>query len=378
MHTKTRLRVYNGRVYRPDQPYNDLPSIPVDRLETPATLKLAIAASRSLAALQAAGPLIPNQVVLLRAILLQEARASSEIENVVTTNDALYRAFDFEPESSDAQTREVLRYGDALWQGYHDLKENKPIRPSLIVQLVQTLKGAEIDIRSMPGCQIINDRTQEVVYTPPVGKELILKKLDDLCRFMVQDRTVDPLIAMAAAHRQFEAIHPFPDGNGRTGRVLNILALIQSELLNVPILYLSWYIVRNKSEYYRLLRAVTEHNDWESWVLFMLKAVETTAQMTLQMLQRVHGEICRAADTARLGMQKGYSRELIDVVFSQPYTRIRHIEDMGVAKRNTASVYLRELERLGILRSFKYGRERLFLNPNLLSALTLEPVIDTP
>lgn len=376
MHAIYGVRVYNERVYSPDQPYNDLPPIPVGRLETPLTLKLAIAASRSLAALQAAGPLIPNQVVLLRAILLQEARASSEIENVVTTNDALYRAFDFEPEASDAQTREVLRYGDALWQGYHGLKNGRPIRPSLMVQLVQILKGAEIDVRATPGCQIIDDRAEEVVYTPPVGKELILRKLDDLCRFMAQDRSVDPLIAMAAAHRQFEAIHPFPDGNGRTGRVLNILSLIQSELLHVPILYLSWYIVRNKSEYYSLLRAVTEQDDWESWILFMLRAVETTAQMTLQMLQRVHSEICRAAESARAGMQKGYSHELIDVVFSQPYTRIRHVEDVGVAKRNTASVYLRELERLGILKSFKYGRERLFLNSHLLNALTLEPAVD--
>lgn len=365
-------------MYRRDQPYNDLPPIPVERLETPRTLKLAIAASRSLATLQAAGPLIPNQVVLLRAILLQEARSSSEIENVVTTNDALYRAFDFEPESTDAQTREVLRYGDSLWEGYRDLKDGNPIRPTLMVRLAQILKGAEIGIRETPGCQIINDRTGEVIYTPPVGKDRILRMLEDLCCFLAESRGVDPLIAMAAAHRQFEAIHPFPDGNGRTGRVLNILSLIQSQLLSVPVLYLSWHIVRNKADYYRLLRQVTEQGDWEPWIMFMLKAVESTAQMTLEMLKRVHSEIERAADAARQGMGRRYSRELLDVVFSQPYTRIRHIEERGIAKRNTASIYLGELEQLGILKSIKHGRERLFLNPHLLNALTLEPAIDTP
>lgn len=363
-------------MYRPDQPHNDLPPIPVEKLETQATLKQAIAASRNLTALQAAGPLVPNQVVLLRAILLQEARASSEIENVVTTSDALYRALDFDPEYSDPQTREVLRYGEALWHGYHDLKSGHPIRPSLVVELAKILKGADIEIRALPGCQIVNDRTQEVICTPPVGRERILSMLDDLCRFLAEDRSVDPLIAMAAAHRQFEAIHPFPDGNGRTGRVLNILALIQQRLLNVPVLYLSWYILREKPEYYRLLRRVTEEDDWESWILFMLKAVESTAHMTLEMLHRVYNEVERAVDVARRGMQRRFKHELIETVFARPYTRICHLENVGIAKRNTASAYLRELERLGILKSIKYGRERLFLNLRLLNALSLEPSVD--
>ncbi len=357
-------------MYRPDQPYNDLPPIPVDRLETPATLKKAIQASRRLAALQAAGPLIPNQTVLLRAILLQEARASSEIENVVTTNDALYRAFDFEPVSSDLQTREVLRYGEALWDGYDDIRIGKPIRPSLMIKLVRTLKGADIDVRATPGCQIVHDKTKEVIYTPPTGKERILGMLDDLSRFLLEENSIDPLIMMAAAHRQFEAIHPFPDGNGRTGRVLNILTLLQSGLINVPILYLSWFIVRNKPDYYRLLRAVTENDAWEDWIVYMLEAIEVTAQKTLLMLERVHSAIEAAAVVARADMSKGYSRELIDVVFSQPFTRISHVEQAGIANRNTASTYLRELERLSILRGMKVGRERLFLNVTLMDVLS--------
>lgn len=369
---KSPFRVHNVSVYSPRVPYNDLPPIPKDRLETPKTLKAAISASRSLARLDAAGPLIPSQTVLLRAILLQEARASSEIENVVTTNDALYRAFDQDPDASDPHTREVLRYGEALWHGYSDIQKGQPIRPSLIINLAQILKGTSIDIRSGHGCQIVNDRTREVVYTPPVGRDQILEMLDSLCRFLQEERGVDPLIAMAAAHRQFEAIHPFPDGNGRTGRVLNILSLVQSDLLQLPILYLSWHIVRTKSEYYRLLRNVTEKDEWEPWITYMLESVETTTKMTLDMLLRVRQTIESAADLAKAEMKRGYSRELIELIHSQPYTRIQAIQEAGIANRNTGSTYLKELVRIGLLESIPMGRSKLFYNHNLVQALTLE------
>lgn len=362
----------NISVYSPREPYNDLPPIPKDRLETPKTLKAAISASRSLARLDAAGPLIPSQTVLLRAILLQEARASSEIENVVTTNDALYRAFDQDPDASDPHTREVLRYGEALWHGHSDIQRGQPIRPSLIINLAQILKGTAIDIRAGHGCQIVNDRTREVVYTPPVGRDQILRMLDSLCRFLQEKRGVEPLIAMAAAHRQFEAIHPFPDGNGRTGRVLNILSLVQSDLLQLPILYLSWHIVRTKSEYYRLLRNVTEKGEWEPWITYMLESVETTTKMTLEMLLRVRQTIDSAADLAKAQMKRGYSRELIELIHSQPYTRIHALQEAGIANRNTASTYLKELVRIGLLESISIGRSKLFYNHNLVQALTLE------
>lgn len=363
--------------YDPTIPNNDMAPIPVAKLETPATLKKAISASRSLASLQAAGPLIPNQIVLLRAILLQEARASSEIENVVTTNDAMYRALEYNRDHSDPATREVLRYGDALWQGYRDHESNQPIRPSLMIRLVQILKGAEVNVRIGEGCQIVNDRTREVIYTPPVGKDRILSLLDDLCRFMLEDQDIDPLIKMAAAHRQFEAIHPFPDGNGRTGRVLNLLFLVQSELLSVPILYLSGYIVRHKSRYYTLLREVTESENWEEWICFILEAVDETAQQTLEMLHKVHEAFKECAEIARNKMKKGYSKELIEIVFSQPYTRIAQVERAGIAKRNTASIYLRDLEQIGILKAIKVGKEKLYLNENLLRALSLSTPSDT-
>lgn len=367
-------------MFSPNVAHNALPPIPgADVLETPRTLKRAISANRVLAELRAGGDLVPNQVVLLRAVLLQEAKASSEIESVVTTNDALYRAFDQDPEAADPHTREVLRYGEALWTGYDDIRAGQPLRPTLLIRLAQTIKAAQIGVRELDGCQVINDRTQEVIYTPPVGKETILKLLDNLCEYLNDDSDgTDPLIKMAAAHYQFEAIHPFPDGNGRTGRVLNILYLISSGLLNLPVLYLSWFIVRNKPRYYELLRGVTERGEWEPWILYMLEAVEVTARMTRKMLAEVRSVLSDAAQEARENMRKGYSKELIELVFSQPYTRISHLEAAGIAKRNTASLYLRELERLKILIGFKYGRERLYYNASLMRALTIHTTVVQP
>jgi len=359
--------------FSPTLPYNGLPPIPGPGiLETPQTLKKAISANKVLAELRAGGELVPNQVVLLRAILLQEAKASSEIESVVTTNDALYRAFEQHPESADPYTREVLRYGEALWSGFNDIRARRPIRPSLLIQLAQTIKAAEIGVRETDGCQVINDKTREVIYTPPAGKETILKMLDDLCAYLSDDDDkTDPLIKMAAAHYQFEAIHPFPDGNGRTGRVLNILYLVSSRLLTLPVLYLSWFVVRNKPQYYELLRGVTERHDWEPWILYMLDAVEVTAAMTRRMLLEVRESMSAASLEARSQMKAGYSRELIELVFSQPWTRISKLAEAGIAKRNAASQYLRELERIGILQGFKVGRERLYYNPSLVAAMTI-------
>jgi Fic family protein len=362
-------------IFDPRVPNNDLPPIPsASVLETPRTLKRAIDANRELASLRASGDLIPSQFTLLRAILLQEARASSEIENIVTTNDELYRALGENPDSTDPQTREVLRYGDALWHGYEDFMSGRPLRPSLLVELAQIIKAAEIGVRNTPGCQIVNDRTGEVVYTPPEGKERVLSLLNGLCAVLNDDRdSTDPLIKMAAAHYQFEAIHPFPDGNGRTGRVLNILYLLHAGRLDLPLLYLSGFVVRNKPRYYQLLRAVTAEASskaWEEWILFMLDAVQSTAAQTLGLLRTVKHVMESAAQQARQQMARGYSKELIELIFSQPYTRISLLEQRGIAKRNTASVYLRELERIGLLRSVKVGREILFLNHRLMEALT--------
>lgn len=359
-----------GMMFHPSTPYNELPPIPgPEVLESTRTLKAAIAAHRELAELKAAGHSIPDQTVLLRSMLLQEARASSEIENIVTTNDQLYRALAGSAESSDPHTREVIRYGDALWKGYADYKKGYPIRPTLLTELVQIIKGADISIRSDDGCRIVNDRSGQVVYTPPIGAERIGKMLHELCRYINEERQVDPLIKMAAAHYQFEAIHPYPDGNGRVGRVLNVLVLLHAKLLEAPVLYLSWSIVRKKSQYYSLLRNVTESGDWESWIEFMMVAVLETATITLDRLRWVHEEISVSASIARQELGRAFNRDLLDAVFAQPYTRISRVAEKCGLHRNTVAQQLRRLESIGILASVRTGRDLLYLNRRLMAAM---------
>ncbi len=243
--------------YSRDQPYNDLPGLPPAAvIETVRTLKRAISASRALAELKGAGELIPNQALPLRAIVLQEARLSSEIENIVTTNDDLYRALGDDDSNYEPRIKEVLRYEDALWHGYSQLS-TRPLSPSLFVELVSKIKLYDAGVRTMPGTKIANPQG-ETVYTPPVGKDQILAMLDDLCNFIHRSDGIDPLIKLAVIHYQFEAIHPFSDGNGRTGRIINVLYLVQMGLIKLPVLYLSGYIIANKPAYYRGLRRVTE------------------------------------------------------------------------------------------------------------------------
>lgn len=360
-------------MFDPEKPHNSLPPIPErTRLETPAVLRQALDASRVLAELKASGGLIPNQVVLLKAMLLQEARASSQIENVVTTNDKLYRALGETRESDDIHTREVRRYGEAVFDGYEKIKQGRPITPSFICDIVEVVKNTNVGVRTGEDCRIVNDVTGKVVYTPPSGKGRILALLSQLCEYLYASDGTDPLVKMAAAHYQFEAIHPFPDGNGRTGRVLNILYLVDAGLLGLPVLFLSHHILRTKPDYYSRLLAVTTEGKWEEWILYLLEAVEITAALTLTRLRNVRDELEGAAARARVEMDFGYSRELIEIVFSQPFTRIAHIVDRKVATRNSAAKYLNELERIGILRSIKVGRAKLYFNQALYDALILE------
>lgn len=360
-------------MFRPETPYNELPEIPNRRtLHTRAVLSATIRASRVLAELKASGGLIPNQALLLRSMLLQEASASSQIENVVTTNDKLYRALSESREPTDTHTREVLRYGEAAFQGFEQIKMGRPISPSLITNIVEVIKNPGFGVRTGDDCRIQNEGTRETIYTPPVGKERILAMLDKLCNYINEEQETDPLIKMAAAHYQFEAIHPFPDGNGRTGRVLNILVLISHELLSLPVLFLSHRILRSKAEYYDRLLGVTVQGDWESWLLYMLEAVESTAHLTLTMLKSVKGELEKAVSFAQEEMKAGYSRELLETVFAQPFTRVAHLVGNRIAARNTSARYLKELERIGILKSFVAGRDRLYFNSALYGALMLD------
>ena len=357
--------------FRRDAPYNALPPLPPKaKIETIRTLKKAIGATRALAELRGVGDQLPNQAVLLRSILLQEARLSSEIENIVTTNDRLYRALSDEAKETDARTKEVLRYEHALWAGYQHLKSGGLLNTRHFVELVQTIKQIEYGIRNLPGTRIVNPRTAEAVYTPPEGERVIRDLLDNLSAYIYAEDTTDPLIKLAVLHYQFEAIHPFSDGNGRTGRILNILYLVEKGLLDIPVLYLSRYIIENKSAYYMGLRRVTEEGAWEDWIVYMLEAIEATAVSARARIVNIRKAFLETIETARDGMSAGYSYELMELIFRQPYTRIGELVDSGVARRVTASKHLKELERLGVMQSVRSGREVVYLNLPLLQALT--------
>jgi Fic family protein len=351
-----------------ERPHNDLPRLPpAADLETKAVLKQAIAANRVLANLRGLAAQIPNQGVLIQSIVLQEARLSSEIENIVTTNDELYRADANTGGPTDPHTKEVLRYREALNHGFRALSA-RPLTTNLFIEIVRIIKDADVGVRRVPGTALKN-AGGEVIYTPPVGEAVIRDLLADLERFIYATDDLDPLVKMAVIHYQFEAIHPFEDGNGRTGRILNLLYLVEQRLLDIPVLFLSRYIISHKAEYYEGLRGVTERDDWERWVMFMLKAVEHTAQQTfdqvtriLALMEEVRGKVQREAPAV-------YSKDLIEVIFRHPYTRIQFLVDAQIAKRQTASAYLQRLVELGVLRPSRHGRELYFINDALFAAL---------
>lgn len=355
--------------FDPSKPYNDLPPLPPQvEIETHAVLKACIEARAALAELKQAGELIPNQAVLINSIPLLEAQASSEIENIVTTTDRLFQYADDRGGNADLATKEALRYRTALKEGFESLSKH-PLTTRTAVQVCQTIKGTDIDIRRTPGTTLINDATGERIYTPPEGEAIIRDKLADWERFLHEATDFDPLVRMAVGHYQFEAIHPFIDGNGRTGRVLNLLYLVDQGLLDIPVLYLSRAIIENKADYYRLLLAVTREGQWEDWILYMLHAVAETAHWTTGRIRAIRDLIQSTAEHMRSAAPQIYSRELVELIFEQPYCRIGNLVDAGLAHRQTASTHLKKLCDIGILLERKTGREKLFINPKLLKAL---------
>ncbi|MDH0493772.1 Fic family protein [Comamonas aquatica] len=350
------------------QPYNDLPLLPpVAEMESKAVLKQAIAANRTLANLRGLAAQIPNQGVLINSIVLQEARLSSEIENIVTTNDELYRA-DADPEGkTDPHTKEVLRYRQALNFGFRELA-TRPLTTNLFIDIVRIIKEVELGVRRVPGTSLKNT-LGEVIYTPPEGEAVIRDKLSNLEKFIHAEDDIDPLVKMAVIHYQFEAIHPFEDGNGRTGRILNLLYLVEQELLDIPVLFLSRYIIANRAEYYEGLRGVTERQDWETWILYMLRAVESTAQQTFDQVTRIRALMEQVREQVHKQAPSIYSKDLVEVIFKQPYTKIQFLVDAGIAKRQTASTYLQTLSNLGFLRPSKQGREMYYINDALFAEL---------
>jgi len=355
-------------MYNPKEPYNDLPLLPPKiELETKKVLKQAIAATRVLAELKGRANEIPNQSMLVNAITLQEAKDSSEIENIVTTQDNLYQAFSANIQTTDAQTKEVLRYRQALWEGYSNL-DKRPLSTNTFVSIVQTIKENNAGIRKTTGTRITSNN--QTIYTPPEGEIVIRDLLKNLEDFIHSENGIDDLVRLAVMHYQFEAIHPFPDGNGRTGRVLNILYMVEKGLLDAPILYLSKYIIENKNQYYIKLRAVTEKQDWEGWILFMLKGVEETAIYTLKKINAINNLMHETIALAKEKLpSRVYSKELIELLFEQPYCKVKFLVDKDIAKRQTAAEYLQELEKIGILRSQKVGVENLYLNKQLFEIM---------
>ncbi len=359
--------------FNPEIPNNALPDLPppIELIESTEILKICINARVALAELKQAAELIPNAAVLVNTLPLLEARASSEIENIVTTTDKLFEYADIAEDKADAATKEALRYRTALFEGTKMVRRGM-LTTDMAIHICSTIKGIDLDIRAESGTRLKNRMTGEVIYTPPEGQKLLIQKLDNWADFMHNHTEIDPLVRLAVQHYQFEAIHPFSDGNGRTGRILNILFLVEHGLLDSPILYLSRFIIRNKAAYYRLLHNVTQEGEWTQWVKFILEGVEETCTWTTDKIKAIRELMEHTAEFVQYKMPKTYTWELVELLFKQPYCRIGNLVDADIAKRQTASVYLNQLCDAGILKEIKSGRENIFVHPKYIELLTGE------
>lgn len=356
----------------PEAPYNQLPLLPPRTdYETKLILKAAIRARSALAAMDEATKRMPNPMVLVNSLSLLEAQASSEIENIVTTTDELFRFAQEASDAASADTKETLRYRAALFSGMAAITD-RPISINTAIDVCTNIHRREMGVRRLPGTYIGSEKTRRAIYTPPVGESVILEKLGNWVEFVHTDADIDPLVVMAISHYQFEAIHPFADGNGRTGRILNVLQLVEAELLREPILYLSRYIIQNKDEYYRLLLAVTATESWEEWILFVLRGIEETAARTLLKIDRIQELQKEMRAEIKQLTTAGSNSDLIDVLFEHPYARISNvIESCGVS-RPTATTWLNALTDAGSLVDLKVGRERLFINQRFMRILSTD------
>ena len=351
-------------------PYNDLPLLPPQaEIESTIILKETIAASRALAELRGAITNLPNPVLFIDTIQLQEAQASSAIENIVTTQDELFRSSVAEKKVLNPVIKEVLHYKDALWHGLEEMKKRPILTTNLFIKLVQIIKENSAGIRNVPGTQLKNPVTGKVVYTPPEGESVIREKLKNLEDFIHAEDGIDPLVKMAVIHYQFEAIHPFFDGNGRTGRIILLLYLKWSGLLDLPALFLSKYIMENRNIYYQRLRAVTERKDWQNWILFMLEMIEQTSRKDRDRIAQIEQLMDKMGAELQMHLPKVYSKDLIEVLFRLPYTKRQFLKNAGLGNLKTVGNYLKELEQSGFLKSEQVGKEKLYLNHKLLEIL---------
>lgn len=346
---------------------------PTVKLETEPVLKALSNASRALAELKGYADTIPNKDILINAITINEAKDSSEIENIVTTHDELYRALSSDTKGNLA-AKEVVSYRRALWQGYEKVKASGMLTTNMIVEIQSYIEHNRAGIRKLPGTILQNQATGDTIYTPPSGEADILKLMSNLERYINESvNSVDPLIKLAVIHYQFESIHPFYDGNGRTGRIVNVLYLVLTQLLDSPIVYLSRYIIRRKEEYYRLLQRVRITGSWEEWIVYMLVGVEQTAKETLRLVKRINALMKQMTEELKTTLPKLYSKELLDLLFFEFYTKTPYIMEGLSVSRITASGYLKSLEDAGFLVSEKIGKERIYKNKRLYDLVANTP-----
>jgi len=336
-------------------------------LETKPILKRLASAHRYLAELKGKAATIPNENILINTLALQEAKDSSAIENIITTHDELYKALLFENLFSNASAKEVSRYADALKHGFFLVRKQKIITQNHILTIQRILEQNDAGYRKLPGTALINEVTGETIYTPPQDYDTIARLMDNLVNFINDDKLseVDALIKMALLHFQFETIHPFYDGNGRTGRILNILYLVQQELLDLPILYLSRFIIQRKGDYYRLLQEIRDKENWEEWILYMLEGVEQTAKQTIHVIEEIRVLMQDYKHRIRTEHKKIYSQDLLNNLFKHPYTKIEFVMDELDVTRITATRYLNLLVDSGFLKKQKIGVSNFYINEPL-------------
>lgn len=351
----------------PQLKLNKLP-VSIDKVETISTLKASAQAMRALGELKGVAHSIPNQAMLINAAVLQESKDSSEIENIITTQDELYKALSINKIGNSA-VKEVVNYRRAIFLGFDLITEKGFIRYSDLNNIQRIIVENNAGVRSTPGTVLKNDKTGEIIYTPPQSKDEILELLTNFLDHFNTKSEIQPLINLAILHFQFESIHPYYDGNGRTGRILNILFLILNELLDIPILYLSSYIIENKSDYYRLLNQVNRTGEWEEWILYILKAVEQTSNKTVRKINAIKNLLDSTIDIVKEKAPKVYRKELIELLFEQPYSKIESVVEKIGVERKAASRYLKELEGIGILKSVQIGRQVVYVNEALLEVL---------
>lgn len=354
-----------------DQPFNTLPSLPPDKekTETKKILRHVIRSSIALAELKGLVHTLPNPDILLNAVILKEAKASSEIENVITTQDKLYQALSVKGVEADVATKEVLRYREAMLSGFKQIKKKGFLNTNVIIGIQKILEENNAGIRKLPGTALKNAATGKTIYTPPDDYDTILRLMKNLDEYLNDEDEFSPLIKMAIQHYQFESIHPFYDGNGRTGRIINVLYLILHSLLESPILHLSDFIITNKSEYYRLLQEVRIKDNWEDWILFILQGIEDTAKKTIIQIQEINNLFQKTSSKIKSKTQRPYNKELLELLFEQPYSKIDYLVERLNISRITASKYLKELKEIGILESKQVWKETLYINTKLFDLL---------